>query len=126
VVEVDIDGDGDLDPRHHKLILPNLPTGFSPRLSAWKILMASKHKRFFLLQALIFGVAVPPALFWSIMKDDIGTGTGIGGFIFSVGSMINMTYDKCYSTSQCTQESDKRKNLSSQEGRELARVARGI
>jgi hypothetical protein len=88
--------------------------------------MASKHKRFFLLQALIFGVAVPPALFWSIMKDDIGTGTGIGGFIFSVGSMINMTYDKCYSTSQCTQESDKRKNLSSQEGRELARVARGI
>lgn len=89
VVEEGIDGDEDLNPGHHELILH---PGLLPRLSAWKILIASKHKRFFLLQALIFGVAVPPALFWSITKDDIGTGTGIGGFIFSVGSMINMIY----------------------------------
>jgi hypothetical protein len=123
VVKQDVDRDGDLDPEHHKLILPNPTTGFSPRRSTWKILMALKHKRFFLLQALIFGVAVPPALFWSIMKHDISTGTGIEGFIFLVGSMINMTYDKCYSASQSTQESDTRKNLTSQEGRELACVA---
>lgn len=123
LIEEDIDRVEDLDPRHHEIILSNPATGLSPRRSAWKILMASKHKRFFLLQALIFGMAVPPALFWSIVNHDIGTGTGIGGFIFSVGSMINMAYDKCYSASPSTKESDPRKNLTSHEGMELARVA---
>lgn len=56
--------------------------------------MASRHKVFFLLQIVVFAVSLAVPLFYTLRKIDLGTGTGIAGYVFGVGSMANMMYDK--------------------------------
>jgi hypothetical protein len=64
------------------------------RMSWWKIIRASEHRRFLLIQVALFGIGNGLTIAWAIWKHDLGTATGLGGFVFAIGSTINMIYDK--------------------------------
>ncbi|KAH7420070.1 hypothetical protein BKA64DRAFT_752632 [Cadophora sp. MPI-SDFR-AT-0126] len=78
--------------------LPSYSMTLPRKLPWWKILLASPHRSFFIVQALLFILGIGVTTSWASWKGDLGTATGCGGLVFAVGSTANMVWDKCHSS----------------------------
>jgi hypothetical protein len=84
-------------PADQDLTLPSYSATLPPKLPWWKILLASPHRSFFIVQTLLFILGIGITISWALWKGDLGTATGCGGLVFAIGSTVNMVWEKCHS-----------------------------